>query len=183
MKKFNNRENKNYKVDGGKILWESRSVAVAGTILIKKSDEIFVLAGKRGKAAADNQGKWNLICGYLDWDESADEALEREVWEESGLDMDILKDSLLMDDLKNPWRVHSCPKTSNRQNVTLHYGCLSKVEDFPKLSIENNEVDGETEEVIWMNIDDIYNYEWAFDHDKIIKKYLKFCHQMILKNI
>lgn len=171
MKHFNNRENKAYNING-KLIWESRSVAVSGTIIIEIENEKYVLSGKRGSNAADNKGYWNLICGYLDWDENLQEAMEREIWEESGLDLNILKKNLILDNLSFPWRVDSNPN-SNRQNVTIHFGCLSKQNYFPKLNTENNEVLNETEELKWININEIDKFDWAFNHNKIIKKYIK----------
>lgn len=172
MKKFNNKENIQHETKDGKIIWESRSVAVAATIIIEVDGDRWVLAGKRGYNAADYQGYWNLICGYLDWNETLEEATKREVWEESGLDLDILSDfDFDSFDLHKPWRVNSDP-SANKQNVTCHFGCIVKLDHFPKLSTKYNEVDGETEEVKWIPIDEINDYNWAFSHDKIIELYV-----------
>jgi len=194
MKKFNNTENTPHKIidlnrlkeilsdkpelydeliRNSKLVWESRSVAVAATIMVQCKGERYVLIGKRGPNAADFQGHWNLICGYLDKDETLQEATEREVWEESGLDLDLLKDNLIIDNLSFPWRVHSHP-TANRQNVTNHFACVAKVDELPKLSTDNNEIEGEIEELRWLPISEIdIPYKWAFGHDKVIKKYIE----------
>jgi len=174
MKKFNNRENKAHKLTDGKILWESRSVAIVATIIVKLDEQYFVLVSKRGRESLDEKGKWNLTCGYLDWDETLNQAVERELWEETGLDLDILKPNLIIDELSSPWRVHSDP-IANRQNVSCHFGCVAEVDRLPELSLDNNEVEGEVESVIWLPLDDIdkINKEWAFNHDKIIKMFIE----------
>jgi 8-oxo-dGTP pyrophosphatase MutT (NUDIX family) len=173
MKTFKNRKNIEHKTKDGKSVWESRSVATAGTIMIKMDDQIFVCVGKRGPAAADFIGKWNLVCGYLDWDETASEACEREIHEEVGLDLDLMRKFCLVNHLDYPWRIHDNPKQANRQNITLHFGCISVVDKFPELTLEYNEVDGEIEEALWISLDSVDDYDWAFDHDNIIKLFAK----------
>jgi len=170
MKKFKNTPNIEHKVDG-KSIWQSRSVAVVGTIMIRIGEEIFVLVSKRGKAALDEKGKWNLTCGYLDYDETIQEAIERELWEETGLDLDILRPNLIYSKLDQPWRIHSKPD-ANRQNVSCHFGCLAEVDKLPELSLENNEIEGEVESAIWLPIDDVNKYDWAFNHNEIISLFL-----------
>jgi 8-oxo-dGTP pyrophosphatase MutT (NUDIX family) len=87
--KFKNRHNIEYKI-GDKSVWASRSVAVNGVIIVSDKDltsEPFVLISKRGKGAADYQGYWNIPAGYLDYDETTSEAMVREVWEETNINL------------------------------------------------------------------------------------------------
>lgn len=169
MKKFNNVENVEHKLPNGKVVWESRSIAVSGTIILKMDDNFFVLGAKRGKKAADYQGYWNLICGYLDWNETLSEAIEREIWEEVGFDLNITKKFLLVDKLNETWRIDDDPIKSNRQNITHHFGGIFVSDKFPELVIDGKE----TEDALWINIEAIDEYNWAFDHDKIIKLFVK----------
>ena len=160
------------------MFWESRSCASNLVVLIStlKNPHLHVLASKRGPKAADFSGKWNLVAGYIDWDESGADAAIRECWEETGLDLVSLLNTqkILNEDLTQPWHVKTDP-SANRQNISLRYGVRIKSGNplFPILSLENNEVVGEVESATWMPVDEIDNYEWAFGHDQVIKDYLK----------
>ena len=170
----------------GKEYWHSRSVAVNGTIIIFVQGRPipYVLVSERGPNSADFQGLLNVVAGYLDWDESGTEAIYRETWEETGLDLKALAypdddlsnvtSEVIRNDLENPWHVKTDPWTSNRQNVSLRYGFIAalRIPLFPEVNLENNEVEGEVSKVWWMPVNEIDRYEWAFDHDKMIKDYL-----------
>ena len=179
--KFNNRENPVHKI-GDKTIWESRSVAVNLVVVIQDTiyPENYVLVSKRGPNAADNRGKYNLVAGYLDWDETASEAFIRETWEECGLDLlkTLKENTITQNNLVQPWHVQTDP-ASSRQNVSLRYGVklLSTKGTFPALNTDNNEVEGEVEDPQWMPVSKIDNYEWAFDHDKLIKEYISKRHE------
>ena len=72
----------------GREYWISRSVAVVGFIYGYDEDEKeYILAVQRGTGTPDPEfvGKWCLPCGYLDYDETLEEALQREVFEETGV--------------------------------------------------------------------------------------------------
>lgn len=172
MKKFKNKPNQPHKLEDGRILWESRSVAVVACIVAKCEGELYVLANKRGTGTMDNGGKWNLPCGYLDWDETGTEAVIREVYEETGIDLDkyIGEYSLMCNHLKEPWFVNTSTK-ENRQNVALRYGCVIRVNELPEVTDGHSELN-EVEEIQWIHRDDIDNYEWAFNHDDVTKIYL-----------
>jgi len=173
---FKNRPNKSYEVTENnikKLVWESRSVAVNCVVVISNDEGIFILVSKRGPKAADFQGKLNVVAGYLDWDETGTEAVYRETWEECGLDLLKFKKYIIFDDLSNPWNVKTEPD-ENRQNVSLRYGIVFHLDEFPTLSLEHNEIEGEIESAWWMPLKNINNYEWAFCHNEVILEYLKF---------
>jgi len=144
-----------------KVAWISRSVAVSGFIFCKSHGEWFVLANQRGEGAPDFKHCWNGICGYLDYDENAYEAQIREVYEETGLRLRCM-------DFRN-YGVNSSPK-ENRQNVTIrHYAILKgNIEDYSDFSFEHMEKN-EVENIRWIKVKDIKEYEWAFEHNKIIE--------------
>ena len=170
--KFNNKPNDSVTVSGEQ-LWISRSVAVNGTIVAIKDHTFYILCSKRGPNAADFQGKMNLIAGYLDFDETASDALKRETWEEVGLNLDEILETkvIISNKLNKPYDIDTDPSL-NRQNISLKFGLIFNNPDkLPKLSIDNNEVEGEVEDPMWLEYDDIDNYEWAFNHDKIIKSF------------
>lgn len=144
-----------------KTAWISRSVAVSGFVFCKdQKGHWYILANQRGKGTPDYQGYWNCICGYLDYDENVNEALRREIIEETGL---YVQGSNLI-----PYFVNSSPK-ENRQNVTVRFytileGDITKWMYFSKDKMEKDEV----ADIRWIPISDISSYYWAFDHDKII---------------
>jgi len=165
--KFNNRPNNSYEVDG-KTVWESRSIAVTGVIIAKLNSEYFVLINKRGVGAADYVGKYNVCSGYLDWDETTEDAFRREVYEETGIDIINIKvnNNILFDYTERPIFTSSSP-TNNRQNVTFTYGIIFETHIFPKTTTIYSEPD-EVSEIKWINIKDVNNYSFAFNHDKKI---------------
>jgi 8-oxo-dGTP pyrophosphatase MutT (NUDIX family) len=174
---FKNRKSIAYKV-GNKKIYASRSVAVVGVIIIYKNLIPHVLVSRRGPNAEDFQGKMNLVAGYLDWDETGLDGLIRETWEEVGFNLReyVDKGDMICSSLSQPWSVNSTP-TENNQNVSLRYGAVFQInpeDKFPTLTTEYNEVVGECEDPMWLSLEDIYNYEWAFNHDQVIGDYYKY---------
>ena len=155
---------KNFEVtslEDGKRYWVSRSVAVSTFLFIRDVGEIYVLANKRGKGSADFQGLWNCPCGYLDFDETGEEAAVREVREETGY---ILESKELILD-----KVVTCPR-QNHQNVALRYICEKDISEIKILDGDFGGEEEEVEEVKLINIKNIDEYEWAFGHKEIIKE-------------
>jgi 8-oxo-dGTP pyrophosphatase MutT (NUDIX family) len=173
---FKNVPNELVTTTDGRKVWISRSVAVTIVIFAYVKDDIYVAISKRGKAMVDKPGLWNLPAGFLDYSESADEAVKREAWEEVGLNVDdiVKKYDIEVEHLDQPWFVKSTPD-ENRQNVTLRYGFMFKadsIEKLPKL-IANNDCPepNEVEQALWVKLEDLEDYEFAFDHDKVIWQY------------
>lgn len=171
--KFNNTENKCIK-DCDDEYWISRSSAVVAIILAHIEGNTFVLTGKRSKNM-DQPGKQALVSGYFDWDENGWDAMRREVWEESQLDINSIQEHLVFNNNKQPYYVKTCPG-ENRQNLTLNYileydfgdvipDCIEETSKF-----KSSEVDS----VNWINIEDLNNYEWGFDHEYRILDALNF---------
>ena len=188
--KFKNRPNLRHELPDGRVIWESRSVAVNGVILatIKDNiDDVYILCSKRGPAVEDLPGLMNLVAGYMDWDETGPEAFIRECWEEVGLNIyDIVLDKkykVLQSNLIQPWTVVTEPN-QNKQNISLRYGLVfeaESVEDLPELSLEHNEVVGEAEDPMWLPLSQFQSYpNWAFGHDHVIINYLN---EAILRDV
>lgn len=151
--------------DSGKKYWISRSMAVTGLIVNYKHSYkgiVYILANKRGKGTPDFQGYWNLPCGYVDFHETTKEAVSREVWEECGFPTTASQFNLL--------DINDCP-SENNQNITIRYGlkCSTNLDDLQTKGGEINEV----EEIKWIRIDQIDQYEWAFNHKAVIQQYVK----------
>jgi ADP-ribose pyrophosphatase YjhB (NUDIX family) len=157
-------QNFSVKIDG-KEYWISRSCAVVCVIYrtdINKNIQIVV--GKRGKGCPDEVGKWNLVCGYISYDETIKEASSRETKEETGLNIP-----------PNAWRlvnVNSNPKSDIRQNITFRMLVEWKPEYGTEFTTEFSEPD-EVDEVRWINLEDVDKLDWAFNHKQLVNKYLK----------
>lgn len=152
-------ENQNFpvKVDD-KIYWISRAMAVVGYVFKEVDGKLFVLTEKRGKGAADYIGHFCVPCGYLDFNETLEDAVLRELKEETGFIGDKEKLILL--------KVNSCP-TENRQNVSAHFAYFADdKEDFSLEKAIGGEKD-EIELVKWMYIGKITGLKWW---EKIFKK-------------
>jgi 8-oxo-dGTP pyrophosphatase MutT (NUDIX family) len=167
MMTFKNKPNTCIKQDG-KEYWISRSCAVVGIVGTIIDDEDYILVVKRGTGAADFIGKYCLPCGYIDWDESAYEAFQREVYEETGIE--ITPDIDLLNYGDSPFLVRSDPK-NNRQNISLYFSILINSNNkLPETSLEHTEPN-EIEEAIWIKVGEVDKYDFCFDHDNIIKNY------------
>lgn len=176
MKKFNNTPNKFYEIDG-KLIWESRSPALVAILIACFKDEEYVLIGKRGPGTPDNQGKWNVPCGYLDWDENGYDGICREVYEETGIYIpDLLEqdgNGIWIEEnyMEQPFYVNTDPK-GNRQNISLSYGLWFSCDyELPKLTNKNCEPD-EVSDLKWLKVSQLESYDFAFNHDERIKYFL-----------
>ena len=147
----------------GTTLWSGRYCAVCGIVLVNCKQDTFVLANLRGSGTPDYQGYWNLPCGFLEDNETGAEGVCREIFEECGLTLAPSCFSL--------FDVETDPLTCNNGNVTIRYIALRTILELPKLKYENiNGEENEVESVKWINIKEIDNYKWAFNHDILIKK-------------
>lgn len=146
----------------GKELWYSRSVATTGFVFCKNSEDKWcVLANQRGNGTPDYQGYWNVPCGYLEYNVSGEENIIKEIQEECGITIPIEKVKF--------YGVNSSPK-ENKQNVSLRYtSVLEGITDDYKLSSENSE-ENEVSEIKWVLVEDVDNYDWAFNHLELIKQ-------------
>jgi ADP-ribose pyrophosphatase YjhB (NUDIX family) len=173
MKKptFTNRPNKPHKTDDGTI-WHSRSAAVVCSVVLSVQQQLsrkesrYILLGKRGDAA-DYKGKWNIPCGYFDWQENLRHAFRREVWEETGINIDELaeENQMLIDSTDQPWSVNTEPD-ENLQNITLHGFIMIRTSSLPETSLDNMEKN-ESVEARWFKLEDaleIKKEDWAFNH-------------------
>lgn len=162
----------------GKTYWISRSVAVTLTAVCVLKSTTYVLISKRGNAVPDFKDHWCMPCGYLDFNETLSDAVKRESWEEVGLNIDsFVKDPntyMLINYIDTPWDIQSDPKKSNRENISIRFGFLAVVnEDLPKL-IPNNDCPepDEVSDAKWVNIKTLSDYNFAFNHDEHIKKFI-----------
>lgn len=121
-----------------------------------------VLLGKRGTVNGKpmlESGKWGLLGGYFERDESLVQAIKREVVEESGWE---IKDVRLIRINDNPNR----PK-ENRQNVDIIFSA--------KAIKQIKQPDEEVKELKWFDLNKLPPRNTiAFDHGEILDLYVKY---------
>jgi ADP-ribose pyrophosphatase YjhB (NUDIX family) len=152
----------------GREYWISRSVAVLGIVkAIDKNGVKYILAEQRGTGTPDSEyiGKWCLPCGYLDFDETCKQAVAREVREETGINIHPENFELIA--------INDNPFDDKRQNITFRFRTELEgyIDDF-ELTDKFSETD-EVMNIKWIDLREIDNFKWAFNHEKIIKKYYR----------
>lgn len=126
--------------------------------LVLKNDEILLV--KRTRSLSEG-GKWGLIGGYAERDETIAKAAEREIFEETGWQVKNLKLLTINDRPDRP--------KEDRQNVSFVYLC--------EATVCTGTPDWESDEVKWFPLDKLPpKGRVAFDHHydiNLYKKYLK----------
>lgn len=105
------------KVISGERIGKNARLRVGCSAVIFESGGGRILLTRR----ADN-GRWCLPSGAMDPGESASEACEREVWEETGLHVQVVR---LVGVYSSPHRIVTYPDGNRWQVVALHF--LAKV--------------------------------------------------------
>ena len=138
------RPNKCIKDENGKEQWISRSTVVIPIVfkLDEKSGDVYTLVEKRGPAVS-HSGEWCCPCGFIDWDESLPEACQREVREETGVDLELEKIVFITADSN---------KNSTAQTVDLIYMCWTDQE----FDLDKVETRDEIMDVKWLKVAHVY---------------------------
>lgn len=123
--------------------------------IITKDESILMV--KRAKNLIQGE-KWGLIGGFVERNETVEQALKREVFEETGYKLKTINFFTIID---IPNR-----KNENRQNIAFVYVCKS--------GEKMGEPDKESTQQKWFNLENLpKEEEIAFDHFEIINLYLK----------
>lgn len=155
---------KNFPVKyNGKELWISRSVAVAASIYtLNEKNQMCILANKRGPGLPTNVGKWSVISGFIDYDETLKECCIREVHEETGVNIKDIE--LTRRDIEDD------PHREGQVILIRHSGFLwdgIKQELTDKYS-EPDEV----ADIKWIPISELEKYNWtSIKHIQKIREY------------
>ena len=160
------RLNKSYETEDG-VIWNSRSTAVIGIIMVVIKEELYVLLTKRADTMEDMPGRWCMPCGYLDWDETLEEAVERELREETDF---ICKDYVkYLTKYKTPLSINSDLK-SNRQNISISYFKMYTMSKLPEIKVTE-----ETSEVEWCPCypEELKKKDLVFNHYDLIRNAIK----------
>lgn len=157
-------KNWSYKIpDGphvGKTLWSGRYCAVAAFVFRRIEGIWSVLANKRGPGTPDYQGCWNAVCGFLEANESAEQGCSREVFEETGYEIEPEKFLQVF--------THTDPATSNNANVTIRHIAIFFEHELGPRQVPDGGEENEVDAVRWIPIEAIGDYKWAFNHERII---------------
>ena len=182
---FNNKENECTKTTDGRTVWLSRSCAVVGIIAVDNK----VLMVKRGLGCPDEVGKWVLPCGYLDYDETLQDAIIREVYEETGFNLVAINTWLLLEGNQQhqlapqPFFTRSEPRADGKQNVSHYFRVIGTTSGWntgllalPAPSPDKIGTD-ECEDVAWLHLSDIelLNSEGkiGFKHYEVLRNNFK----------
>lgn len=133
----------------------SKRHVVVDVLVIKDAQVLMV---KRASHLLFEAGKWGIVGGFVDRDETIMQAAAREVFEETGYRIHNLRLLTIRD---NPDRPHE-----DRQNISFVFFCdAGKKEGMP---------DDESTEQKWFDLDKLPPIEEiAFDHYENIQDYLK----------
>ena len=146
----------------GKTYWYSRAIVCVSAVFCKdKNLNTYVLANQRGTATDKEVGKWNLPVGFLDFNETCAQCASREIFEETGVKVDSKKLKL-----KN---INSKPDSGSQDVGFRYYTVLPGTIDNYPLSTKNME---KNEVVVakWINIEELDNYTWAWNHRDLIEE-------------
>ena len=127
-----------------------------GAIIMKK-DKILMVANSK------NPEYLYSVGGRIKFGETAEEAVIREVYEETGISIDKSKITL--------FNINSKPDDSKQDIGFRFYALLDGTIDdyiFSLAHMEHNEV----EYVKWQNVNKLDEINWAWNHKQIVKKIL-----------
>jgi len=146
-------------ISSKKTLYDGRYCAVSGFVFAYIEGSWYVLANKRGDGAPDFKHCWNVVCGFLEADETDREGISREVLEETGY--------VISPDKWTFQGVETDPRVCNNGNVSLRFTAVVDAKKLDSGSPEGGEV-AEVEDCDWIPIDYLDDYKWAFNHRDLI---------------
>lgn len=155
------RENELITLADGRRVAIDRSVGVVMLCYTIASDNIYILVNKRGTKTSEFKSKWNLPSGYINWDESGEEAAVRETFEETGIDIPV------------EWVKeveHSTSPKENRQNIIFRYA-VQVSNDYMNKSLTTQDSE-EVDNIKWINFNELDTVEWAFNQKEAINRML-----------
>lgn len=149
----------------GKTLWSGRYCAVCAMIFCFHKGVWHVLATQRSEKCPDFQEHWCMPCGFIEANETGEQAATRETEEETGVFI-YPKDFVF-------YGVETDPTTSNNGNITLRYYTKLYRGILPKMHLSD-----EVLAVSWIPLNGLEDYKWAFYHKELI---YKFIHEEVLQ--
>ncbi len=126
--------------------------------VIKNDQDQILIARRRDDSLPDGDGKWELVGGKIEWDETPEQAIIREVKEETGLEVAIAR--LLPKSFVSYWKKKD---GSEFKVVLLAYECKIIGGELHQLSH-----DQKIAELKFINKIDLNNYQWVGPVNDII---------------
>ncbi|NOJ28547.1 MAG: ADP-ribose pyrophosphatase [Nitrososphaeraceae archaeon] len=121
--------------------------------IIRKNSTILLI--KRSKEPFKNH--YALPGGFINFDETVEDAVRRETLEETSLDVEPL-------DILG---VYSDPSRDPRGHAISIVFMSTIIDGIPKAG-------DDAKEIAWININDLHKIDMAFDHCTILSDYLKW---------
>ncbi|MFA6107080.1 MAG: NUDIX hydrolase [Patescibacteria group bacterium] len=141
------------KFENGREVNNARHAAVDA--IVARGNEILIV---KRSAEMFQAGKYCLPGGFIEHDESVEEAVKREVMEETGYEVKMAKLLFIVD---APER-----NEAGRQNISFVF--------LLEAGEKTGEPDHEVSEVLWRKLDGLPPAEeFTFDHYRIISEYKK----------
>lgn len=129
--------------------------AVVDTLVLKDDK---ILLNKRAPRLLEG-GKWGLIGGYVELNETLSQAVAREAFEETGYEVNSIRIFKIID---TPHRLGE-----DRQNISFVFIC--------EAGVQKGEQDDEATELRWFDLNNLPPREAiAFDHFESIAFYKKW---------
>jgi len=126
----------------------------SGAAAIIKNNKGEILLGKREKNHLFYPDIWGIPGGLIDYNETSEQAVRREVKEEVGVNIKIIKKGRVYEELPT--------RTLNFQTITfIYYGKI--ISGIPKPM-------DETSEVGWFKPSEIKKMKLAYNQEEILKK-------------
>ena len=133
--------------------------AVVDTIVVKNGKVLLVRRGTFNGKPILESGKWALIGGFMERDETMKETAQREVEEETGWEIDDPRLFRIIDDPNRP--------AEDRQNIAFVVVAEAKQKNEAKSE--------EVREMKWFDLDELPPKEQiAFDHAENLELYKKY---------
>ena len=146
----------------GKTYWYSRAIVCVSAVFCKDSNyNIYVLANQRGTATDKEVGKWNMPVGFLDFNETCAQCASREIFEETGVRVDWKSLKL--------HSINSNPDDGSQDVGFRYYTTLpGTIDNYP--TDTRNQEKNEVVTAQWINIQELDNYTWAWNHRELIQR-------------
>lgn len=148
------RPNKCIKDENGNEYWISRSSVVIPVVfkLDENTGDVYALLEQRGNAVT-HPGEWCCPCGYLDWDETLKQACQREVKEETGLELNP-------DDIY----FHEVRADLDSKNQTIDFWFMCWAFGDNNFDISKVETKDEILDLKWLKVAQFYKYGLFRNH-------------------
>ena len=145
----------------GQVYWVSRSNTVSVYVFCKNvQGEWCILSSLRGPKAHVGKGKWNVVCGYLDYGYTLEETAVKECFEETGVKIN-------KNVLKN---LGTFSHRKYGDISTRFYAFLEGVTDNYPTSIANCE-EGEVSDAKWIPLNEVEKYNWLSNQGQKVKDF------------